>query len=817
MNTKPLKDKEKNFMEKTAAFIVGKRNLFSLLVVIGILFSAFSVNWVEVENDLTYYLPAGSETKLGLEIMEEEFLTYGTAQVMVANITYEHATELYQELAEIEGIQSVMFDNTPAHYQNASALYTVTFDHEQYDIECEETLDEVKERLKGYDLFVSSEVGNSLPDIIAAEVEVIMGYVAVIIIIVLLLTSQTYAEIPVLLLTFVVAAILNMGTNFIMGRISFVSNSVTTVLQLALSLDYAVIFCNRYKEEHKQLPIKEAVVSALSKAIPEITASSMTTIGGLFAMVFMQFKIGPDMGINLIKSIFFALFSVFIVMPALLVWFGPWMDKTRHRNFIPAIPFVGKFAYGTRFVIPPLFVILVLGACFFSSKCPYVYDYYGLPTAKLNEKKVAEQMIEENFTAAEMVALVVPAGDYDAEGELLKELIAYEEVESAMGLSNVEALGGYVLSDRLSPREFAELADLDYELAQLVYAAYAAEQEDYGKLISNIATYEIPLIDIFLFVCEQVDSGLVELDASQTAMLSAAKVQMQSAKAQLQGEDYSRMLVYLDIPAGGSEKFAFLDTMHEMAEKYYPEGSVYVIGNATSEYDFQKTFSRDNTVITVLTLLIVLSVLLFTFKSVGMPLLLILVIQGSIWINFSVPTFTGNGVFFMTYLIVSAIQMGANIDYAIVIASRFMELKDAMPRKQAIVETMNFAFPTIVISGTIMATASIFIGQMTSEGSIANMGISLARGTIISIVLVMFVLPQLLLLGAGIIERTSFSVPSVIAKKNVSGRIVVDAVVSGEIHGTVSGIVRGTIDGNANLSVISGSMREEESDAAEQK
>ena len=358
MNTKPLKDKEKNFMEKTAAFIVGKRNLFSLLVVIGILFSAFSVNWVEVENDLTYYLPAGSETKLGLEIMEEEFLTYGTAQVMVANITYEHATELYQELAEIEGIQSVMFDNTPAHYQNASALYTVTFDHEQYDIECEETLDEVKERLKGYDLFVSSEVGNSLPDIIAAEVEVIMVYVAVIIIIVLLLTSQTYAEIPVLLLTFVVAAILNMGTNFIMGRISFVSNSVTTVLQLALSLDYAVIFCNRYKEEHKQLPIKEAVVSALSKAIPEITASSMTTIGGLFAMVFMQFKIGPDMGINLIKSIFFALFSVFIVMPALLVWFGPWMDKTRHRNFIPAIPFVGKFAYGTRFVIPPLFVIL---------------------------------------------------------------------------------------------------------------------------------------------------------------------------------------------------------------------------------------------------------------------------------------------------------------------------------------------------------------------------------------------------------------------------------------------------------------------------
>ncbi len=812
MNTKAHKDSGDNFMMKIAAFIVDKRNLFCLLVIIGIIFSAFSVNWVEVENDLTYYLPSDSETKLGLEIMEEEFLTYGTAQVMVANITYEHAGELYAELSDVRGVQSVVFDDTSGHYQNASALYTVTFDYEQYDVKCEESLAEIKELLSGYDLYVASEVGNSLPDIIAAEVEVIMVYVAVIIIIVLLLTSQTYAEIPVLLLTFIVAAILNMGTNFIMGKISFVSNSVTTVLQLALSLDYAVIFCNRYKEERERLPIREAVVTALGKSIPEISASSLTTVGGLFAMLFMQFKIGPDMGINLIKSIFFALFSVFIVMPGLLVWFGPWMDKTRHKSFIPKIPFVGKFAHATRFIIPPLFVIILIGACYFSSDCPYVYDYYDLPTAKVNEKKVAEQMIEDNFTAAEMTALVVPAGDYKAEGEILKELSAYEEVESAMGLANVEAMNGYVLSDSLSPREFAELADLDYELAQLVYAAYAAEQEDYGEVISSIATYEVPLIDMFLFVCEQVDSGLVTLEEEQMSMLSAVQVQMQSAKAQLQGEEYSRMLVYLDIPEGGETKYAFLDTMRETAQKYYPDGDVYVVGNATSEYDFQKTFSRDNKVVSILTILIVLAVLLFTFKSVGMPLLLIMVIQGSIWINFSVPTFTGNGVFFMTYLIVSSIQMGANIDYAIVIASRFMELKDKMPHKQAIIETMNFAFPTIVISGTIMAAASAFIGQMTSEGSIANMGISLARGTLISIALVMFVLPQLLLLGAKIIERTSFSVPTVLRKKSTSGRIVVDGVVSGEIHGTVNGIVRGTIDGDVNLNLISGQVLEEESD-----
>ncbi len=810
MSSKVHKDHQNNFMMKMAAFIVGKRNLFFLLVLIGIIFSAFSVSWVEVENDLVAFLPDNSETKLGIEAMEDEFITYGTAQVMVANITPAHAGELAAELQQVEDVQSVVFDYTQAHYHNASALYTITFDYDQFHEKSEEALKEIKERLAGYDLYISSEVGNSLPDIIAAEVKVIMVYVSVIIMLVLLLTSQTYAEIPVLLLIFIVAAILNMGTNFIMGKISFVSNSVTTVLQLALSLDYAVILCNRYKEEHKTLPIKEAVVAALSKAIPEISASSMTTVGGLFAMLFMQFKIGPDMGINLIKSIFFALLSVFIVMPGLLVWFGPWMDRTRHRSFIPAIPFVGKFAYSTRFVIAPLFVILLIGACFFSRKCPYIYDYYGLPTTKINEKKAAEQMIEDNFTAAEMVALVVPAGDYAAEASVLEELSAYEEIESALGLANAEALGGYMLSDSLNPREFAELANLDYEMAQLVYAAYAAEQEDYGKLLSSISTYEIPLIDIFLFVCEQVDSGLITLDEAQMSMLSMAQVQMQSAKAQLQGEHYSRMMFFLDIPEGGETKYAFLDTMRSVAQKYYPEGEVYVVGNATSEYDFQKTFSKDNTVISVLTLLIVLVVLLFTFKSVGMPLLLIMVIQGSIWINFSVPAFTGNGVFFMTYLIVSAIQMGANIDYAIVIASRFMELKDRMSHKQAIMNTMNFAFPTIIISGTIMASASVFIGQMTSEGSIANMGLSLARGTVISIILVMFVLPQLLLVGAKIIDRTSFSVPVVFPKKQVQGHVVIDGVVSGEIHGTVNGILRGTIDGAADLNVISGFVGEEE-------
>ena len=333
------------FMENLATFIVDKRNLFFLITLIALVFSVFSRNWVEVENDLTAFLPDDSETKQALNVMEEEFTTYGTADVMVDNITYDAAEALWDTIADVKGVQSVDFDETTDHYSNAAALYTVTFDYDENDDACMTALDAVKDTLSGYDLYISTDLGNTLQETIASEVSVIMVYVAVIVIVVLLFTSQSYGEVPVLLLTFVIAMILNQGSNFLLGKISFVSNSVTSILQLALSLDYAVILCNHFKEERETKAVREAASAALSRAIPEISASSLTTVGGLAAMLFMQFKIGPDMGICLIKAILYALLSVFIVMPGLLVLFGPLIEKSKHKNFVPKVDFIGKYDF----------------------------------------------------------------------------------------------------------------------------------------------------------------------------------------------------------------------------------------------------------------------------------------------------------------------------------------------------------------------------------------------------------------------------------------------------------------------------------------
>ena len=794
-------------MIKICGFIVDKRNLFFLLFGILIIFSAIARNWVHVENSMSYYLPGTTETRQGLDLMEEEFITYGTCNVMVANVSYEQAENILDMLENSDGVFSVDFDDTEDHYANGSAYYNVTFDYDENDDACLASLDTLKQNLDGYDYYLTTSLGDTQSELIAQEMNTISVLVAVVVVSVLLLTSQAYAEVPVLLITFLSAAIVQMGTNFVFGTISFVSNSVTIVLQLALSVDYAIILLNRYKEEHANLPAREAIIVALSKAIPEISGSSLTTVGGLVAMTFMQYKMGPDLGIVLIKAIVLSLCSVFLLMPGVIMLFAKLMDTTKHKNFVPDIPFVGKFAYATRYIIPPIFVLVIIAGFKISSDCPYVFGYSTITPPLENSVQKAEKLEESNFGSKNMVALIVPAGNYENEKKLLQDLEACPEVDYTMGLANIEAMDGYNLTDKLTPRQFSELIDLDYEVAELVYAAYAVNDEDYAKVVNGLSGYSVPLIDMFMFVHDEVDEGYVTLDDELQETLDDAYEQMNFAMNQLQGENYSRMLVYLTLPEESEETFAFIDRMHDIAGKYY-DGKILVCGESVSQYDLQKTFGRDNTVVSVVSILAVLVVLLFTFKSAGMPVLLIAVIQGCIWINFSVPTIQHDNLFFMGYLIVSSIQMGANIDYAIVIASRYTELRETMGRKESIINTMNLSFPTIITSGSMMAVSGILIGKMTSDVAIFGIGKSLGRGTLISIFVTMFVLPQILLAGDKIIEKTAFVMNMPVRTKNVTGLMRVDGLVRGRIEGTVTGTMSAIVRGNVSAYVEAGDVTE---------
>ena len=798
-------------MEKIAPCIVDKRNLFFLLYAFALIFSIVATGWVKVENDITTYLPEDTETRQGLTVMNDNFVTYGTARVMVSNVTYETAENICSDLESIDGVTSVDFDDTTDHYKSASALFSVTFDGTTTDDISIHALHTIRDMLAGYDTYIDTEVGVDTSADLQSEMSVILVLAAIVIVLVLTLTSRSYAEVPVLIMTFGAAALLNMGTNFLCGTISFISNSVTVILQLALAIDYAIILCHRFSDEHETKDTREACIAALSKAIPEISSSSLTTISGLGALAFMHFGIGRDMATVLIKAILFSLLSGFTLMPGLLMVFSKKIDATRHKNLIPKITFLGKFDVATRFIVPPIFAVVVVVTAVLANKCPYCYSYTDLVTAKQSESQIAHQKIKNTFGVNNMVAVIVPTGDYDSERQLLKDLDSCAEVKSTQGLANIDAMDGYKLADALTPRQMSELAGLDYEVAEALYAAYAVDQNEYGKLISGLGDYKVPLFDMFMFLQREMKDGNITLDGDIQETLDDLFEQLNKAQLQLQSDKYSRLVVYLNLPEESDETMDFLDTMHALIAKYY-SSDTYIVGNSTNVKDLSSSFGEDNMLISVLSALFVVIILLFTFKSAGLPVLLIVVIQGSIWINFSVPTIQHESLYFLGYLIVNSIQMGANIDYAIVISSHYTDLKKEMRPKEAIIAALNEAFPTIFTSGTILAVAGALIGVMTTNPVIAAIGTCLGRGTVISIVLVMAVLPQILLIGDTIVERTSFDVkvPVDLSRVNrtASGNMRVSGRVRGYVNGVIDAEIKGTLNGTLNASVTSGTTIE---------
>lgn len=754
-------------MKKISDAIVKNRKIITVIFLALIVFSVFAIPWVYVENDVAVYLADTTETKKGMFIMEDEFVTYATADIMVENVSYDEAEKICHDIENTDGVLMVGFDETEAHYKDNSALYNISFSGPAEDEAIENSYAAVKDYLSDHEYYVSSESFNPMNEVLSNEMSGVVVIVIIAVFVVLLLTSSTYAEVLVLLLTFCTAAVINMGTHFLFGTISFVSNAVAIVIQLALSVDYAIILCNRYKEEHQTKPIEESVRSALALSIPEIASSSLTTIAGLAAMTFMQFKMGLDLGIFLIKSIAISLLTVFLLMPALLMIFGKLMDKTKHKRFIPHIKFVGKFAYAARFIIPPLFIALLVFACVSFNKVNYSYTTEISKSIHQGETDIAMEKINDRFGKNHMLALLVPAGDYDAEAELIEELENCDEVNSVLGIATIDAINGYQLGQRVNYKEFMKVAEVDETTAQALFAYYAADNHEQDAMSGDLDKYEVPLVDLFLTVHDVAENGAVDLPEKQVEQIDSLYDQLQMAQDQLQGKKYSRIIIYVDLPEQSPETFAFLDQIHVMAENYYPGNDVYLTGMTVVTRDFSQTFQSDSSIVSTLSIVFVLLILFFTFKSVALPLVLIMVIQGSIWTNFSFPVWSGAYVYFMWYLIASSIQMGSNIDYAIVVSSRYTSLRaNNVSKKDAIIESLDRAFPTLVSSGTMMVVAGLLIGTRVSYSIISGIGLFIGTGTLVTLALVLLALPTLLVLGDTLIQKTTISVASKIHWKN---------------------------------------------------
>lgn len=795
-------EEKKNILYRFSEFIVDKRKAFYLIFIVAVLICLACMSMVKINSSLSSYLPESTETKKSLNITDDQFVTYASTNVMVSNITYKKAEEVEQIIKETEGVKSVTFENDEEHYKGSSALFEVTLD-ETSDLDRElEIVDRIKGRLADYDSYFYSTTIDDTSKQLDNEMVIILALALVVILAVLLFTSQSFMEIPVFLITFGAAAALNMGTNLLLGEISFMSKSVAVVLQLALAIDYSIILSHRFAEEKQHLDARDAIVTALSKAIIEISSSSLTTISGLAALMLMELRIGLDLGLVLCKGIFFSLVSVFLLMPGLLLLFSKQIDKTTHKSFVPSIDIWCRIVVKLRKILPVVFGVIMIAGIVFSNRASYTFDSTSQDPTRPTENSISKHKIEGTFGEKNQLMLIVPVGNHANEKKIIDKVRENEYISDVLALSSTEIEDGHTLTEEMTAREFADMMDMDYSACKLLFQAYGAKNDEYNAILGDVTEYRVEPIKLLFFLRDYMDKKVITFSESDERDLYDTFDQLDDAVDQLEGDKYARIIFNFTCPVESEEAFALVDFVRDTALDYYPEA--YVAGNTTSAKDLKSSFDGDNRKISVLTLVAVLFILMFTFRSAGLPVLLVLGIQGSIWINFSFPYLMNSPMHFLGYLVVSSIQMGATIDYAIVFASRYTDLRKTESKTDAATHALDQSFPTILTSGSILMIAGFLIGFVSTNPIISSLGIALGRGTAISIIIVMTVLPEIVILFDKFIEKSAFpkkEKEDKLKRERRTGLMYVDGSVRGYVSGYVIGEFHGVIKGNINAKV----------------
>ena len=761
-------------LKKIPEGIVKLKWVFLVLFVALSIFGAVMIPHTKINYDLTGYLPAHCDSSTALELLKKEFDDKGMAYVMVKDVTPEKAGEIKTRLEKVEGVATVTYVES-LNYKNNSALYTVTLKDYDSTAGAFDAVKGVIDALSDEKAYLSGQSAFSYYTKLETEQSIMKLGIAIVVIIllVMLFTSKTYFELIVLILVFGAAMAINMGTNFLfVNGISYIANLVALVLQLALSLDYSIILLHRYMEERDNgEDAKTATVTALTKGLPEILSSSLTTVAGLAALMLMTLSIGAEIGLSLAKGIVVSMATVIFFMPALLVIFDKPIQKTRHKSFVPNVTKPARAIVKARKVIVPAFLLIAILAGVAQGFNKYSFNYNS-GSLIVAPKKVIE---ETGFGTLNSLVVVVPKGDAEKERQLVKYVESFDLIDksqtTALSTINVysfidaDSSETLYLTDEVSKKDIGDLIDKipsDAGVSPLLIKPIIEGWfDDYVKKYLPEGTKpskaKVRLIDFLDFaVREKFDaiSRFIGDDPEKLACLEQIK-QISFAKANLESENYSRITFNINGGVEDDDVFELVKTLKTGVSDFYEER--YITGESVVCYEMSEYFMKDNLMVCLFTDLFILVILLITFRNISLPIILILAIQGGIFINFAIPFLSKTSISFIGYLIISAIQMGATIDYAIVLTNRYRGIrKDFTDRYDAMAAATNAVFPTILTSGVIL-TATGFVMSMLSSGVVAQLGLLLGVGTLTSIIIVLFVLPSLLLVTEKVVDKTDFS------------------------------------------------------------
>ena len=749
---------------------------------------------VKQNYDLSVYLSKDTETRKALDAMKKEFGLSTNVLLVKKDVSISEAKRLKSELENIEGVQLVSFDESEG-YVEGNALFAITLSGNEYSATAKAAVKSIREHMSG-DYLLSGAVvnGEQLSKALAREMPIIMIIALIVVCGVLLLTSHSFIEPVIFGVVIATAILINMGSNLIFGSISYITKAVAAILQLALAMDYSIMLLHSYSRFLEEgLAEKEAVERALASSFRSIFSSALTTVAGLVALMFMSFTIGFDIGIVLAKGIIISMLTVFCMMPALILILKKPLKKTRHQPVKLGGAALGRLSLKTKTVLPIVMAVVIIAAAVVQTTNSYSFTNFN------TSSKEAE--IEATFGANNQIVVLMPlryAADADTGAAFERAVKAYElndkpvvkdikayatltlsaaelaaqlnaepetvaSLIAALGFS--EPIAVNKLYDALAPYEsvgdikvtaaFVAAFGLDKTAAQtLLYLVYG----NYGdyRLVS-VAKYLIAHQDILTSAvgesqAAQITKVLNEvLDGSLSEAVYAA---LDTLYATFNGKEYSRILISTDLEKESKETFGFIEFLKARADESFGNGNL-LCGESISTYDISSAFTGDLLKTNLITIIAILLIVGFTFMSLSMPVILVLIIKGAIWIALAVYALIGNPIFFMSYIICSAIMMGATIDYGILLSNQYIVYRRQMDKGKAVQMALTSAMPTIFTSGVILIVAGFTIGFVSTVMPIFSIGRLLGLGTIVSVLLVLFLLPPLLLLCDKLITKTS--------------------------------------------------------------
>ncbi|WP_261134387.1 RND family transporter [Bacillus sp. Marseille-Q3570] len=677
-------------MSNIAARIIKHKKAVVIAFVLIAVISSVAQFFVSVNYNMVDYLPEGAESTQAMEIMEEEFTgSVPDTRVMLTDVSIPEALEYKEKLSAIDGVSDVIWlddvvdlktplemaedETVENYYKDGNALLSISVN----------SGDEVKVtdaiyKLIGEDGAIAGEAINTASSQKMAGQESMNAALLLVpmIILILVISTTSWAE-PLFFLTAIgVSVLINLGTNIFIGEVSFVTQSVAPILQLAVSLDYAVFLLHSFSDFRKTTDSpEEAMQLAMKKSFPAITASAATTFFGFIALTFMKFEIGSDLGLNLVKGILLSFISVMVFLPALTLLFYKWMDKTKHKSFVPDFTGFGKKVIKLK--VPSLLLVfaILVPAFLAQSNTAFTYGFGEMPeSTRAGSDAVA---VEEAFGETTPIVLLVPEGDMAKEKEL------------------VENLEG-----------------LDYVTSVIAYVNQVGEA--------------IP-----------------------------PEYLNQSIKDEFYSENYSRIVINTNRGTEGDIPFSIVEKVEHLAADYYGD-QAHTLGESVTLYDIKNTVSKDNIVVNVLTVVTIALVLLITFKSISMPVVLLLTIQSSVWINLSIPYFTDTPLVFVGYLIISTVQLAATVDYGILFTEAFQHYRKEMPARNAIVKTLDEKTFSISISAAILSSVGFILWITSSNPIVGAIGLLMGRGALLAFVMVVLFLPAMLVVFDKVIKRTTY-------------------------------------------------------------